>query len=190
MSRTRTTRRGYTIVEVMMALAIFSISATGVVAMQKATLVGNLKARNLATATQVSQAWMSRLRVDAQQWTSEDGVENTNWLVGATDGNAGLWFRPAISEAMAASPESDIRGNDVFDGLGVGFCSNVRLTQIDDDMIRAEVRVMWLRHQGGGTADDQPLCGTNQAFLQTVGGLHEDRYRFVYTTSAVFRNGG
>ena len=59
--RRRTTGSvGYTMVEVMMALAILTIAASGIVAMQKATLVGNMKSRNLATASQVAQAWMSR----------------------------------------------------------------------------------------------------------------------------------
>jgi len=173
-----------------MALAIFTISAAGVVSMQKATLVGNMKARNLATASHISQAWMSRLRVDAQQWTVANGLGETTWLTGANDANAGLWFRPDISAMMATSPEADIRGVDVFDGQRVGFCTNLRLTRVDTDMVRAEVRVMWPRSHGGGTLAGQPLCGTNQAFLQQVGGLHQDRYRFVYTTSTVFRNGG
>ena len=34
-------RRGYTIIEVMMAMAVLALGSTGIIAMQKVTLAGN-----------------------------------------------------------------------------------------------------------------------------------------------------
>ena len=52
--RTGRARLGYTVIEVMMALAVLSIGATGVIAMQKAALIGNVRARNLTTASAIA----------------------------------------------------------------------------------------------------------------------------------------
>jgi len=175
-------------VEVMMALAILTIAASGIVAMQKATLVGNMKSRNLATASQVAQAWMSRLRADSVTWTTENGTSKTKWLINVEGKQGGTWRRPDVDQGFSASPEADVRGNDVFDGKGVGYCTNFRLTKLSDDLIRAEVRVHWLRHHGSGGKDGNSLCGDNEAFLQEMG-AYQDRYGFVYATSTVIRNG-
>ena len=68
---------GYTVVEVMMAMAVLSIGATGVIAMQKTALLGNLRARNLATASAIASAWVERLRIDGVRWTIDGAGVNT-----------------------------------------------------------------------------------------------------------------
>src|SRR4030095_9410713 len=77
------TRRGYTMMEAMMSLAILGLGATGIIALQKATLVGNSNARNLAAANAIAMGWQERLRTDAIQWNRPGGVSDlaeTRWL--------------------------------------------------------------------------------------------------------------
>ena len=51
MTRRRSRRRGYTIIELMMAISIMAIGVSGIIAMQKVTLAANQHATHLAVAT-------------------------------------------------------------------------------------------------------------------------------------------
>jgi prepilin-type N-terminal cleavage/methylation domain-containing protein len=178
---------GYTVVEVMMALAVLAIGSTGVIAMQQTALLGNTNARNLATATAVATTWAERLRTDGMQWTNTNGISNlgaTRWLSAASAAPAlGPWFAP--NEVLGfGSPRADILGADLFvgDPAAQAFCTELRLTSFpvaagtNAHLIRAEIRVFWSR-------DSEPVvCGTPN--VETLYG----RYGFVYVTTAVHQN--
>ncbi|MCA9618409.1 MAG: prepilin-type N-terminal cleavage/methylation domain-containing protein [Myxococcales bacterium] len=210
--RRRAARRlGYTVVEVMMALSVLSIGATGVIAMQKTALLGNMRARNLATATAIASAWIERLRVDGLRWTF-DPLTGVDTLTTATTylnvvggdyptvaGAEGQWRRPIDNPGDTAltltTADADVRGMDIAAGTPPGFCTNIRLTQILPNMIRAEVRVFWLRQQAanasmGGTFNGLPLCDTSQSYIDavTTDPTARQRYHFVFMTSTVLRN--
>ena len=67
MSRVRE-QRGYTAVELLIAITIFAIGVSGIFAMQKVALASNQHARHVAIATHVAQAWLENLSSDAVQW--------------------------------------------------------------------------------------------------------------------------
>jgi hypothetical protein len=189
------------VAEVMMSLAVLTISAVGVVAMQKATVIGNAASRNLTVAQNVGATWVERLRADAVQWTNKDStsIDKTRWLkeVGndypTIAGNEGRWFRPAVDSAFGVSPESDVRGYDVFDGKGVGFCTHLRLEQIQPNLIRADVRIVWRRV---GTSTNMPgelkgkaLCSTDQAYIDALSTeAAREFFHFVNLSSGILRN--
>lgn len=202
MRRMRRRSRGYTVVEVMMALAVLTLGAAGVIAMQKATIVANTNARNLATANAIAQSWMERMRVDAQAWNEPGGspdIGNTRWLnlapAAAPVGGAG-WFAPSLvnvnTSHPAGSPIADVMGADLFAGdnaaLVPAFCTQVRLTRFAANQstqlaafyraIRVEVRVVWDR---SGVQID---CATLPLNWDTDVG----RYGSVYLVSAVTEN--
>jgi len=204
----RFARLGYTMVEVMMALAILAVGATGVVAMQKATLIGNTRARDLATASRVASAWIDRLKIDSLGWrkTSSGGttVSSTRWLKAIGEdypqigGNENVWTRPAIDTTLGYSPGSDVRGHDITDATKLkdaAFCTNIRLVQLLPNMVRADVRVFWLRNRGtnvsnteAGTINGQELCSADGGYVSKVGEA-TSRYHFVYMSAAVMRSG-
>lgn len=199
---------GYTMVEVMMALAILAVGATGVIAMQKTTLIGNTRARNLATASRVAATWIDRLKIDALGWRKTTGggttISKTRWLkvVGEDypqiGGNENVWTRPAVDTALGYSPGADVRGYDITDAAllkDAAFCTNVRLVQLLPNMVRADVRVFWLRHRGtnvsnseAGTINGQELCSGDAGYVGKVGEA-TSRYHFVYMSAAVMRSG-
>lgn len=198
----RASKRGYTVVEVMMALAVLTLGAAGVIAMQKATIVANVNARNLATANAIAQSWMERMRVDAQAWNEQGGspdIANTQWLnlaVNAPPTNGSGWFTPNVVNVNttfpAGSPVADVMGADLYAGdttaLVPAFCTQVRLTRFANSQssqiaqfyraIRVEVRVVWAR---GGVQLD---CPTLPVTWETDVGL----YGSVYLVSAVTEN--
>lgn len=193
--------RGYTFVELLMAMMIFSIGVTGVIAMQKVTLTSNQHARDLAMATQIAQSWMDQLHADAMAWNHPSALRATNdladttWLSSVATNNA-AWVRPDWSAARRFGPAFDARGtsiNPVDAPNQVKYCTNIRLSWLyqpvgvvtGGGLMRAEVRVFWLR-------DGQPRAG-NVAFCSnqmdvSVVGADVARYHFVYQVSAVREN--
>src|SRR5262245_49480075 len=92
--RTRARRRagrGYTLVELMMALALFTVAILGIISLQKLMAVSNGHARNLAIAQRIAQAWAGQLQMDATRWRSDRST--TVWLGTAN----GAWRRYAYN---------------------------------------------------------------------------------------------
>ncbi len=202
--------RGYTIIEVMMALAVLAVGASGVIAMQKATLISNVNSRNLATATAIAQTWMERMRADAIAWNDQGGVPDiadSQWLNLATVGGTGSgWKLPGKSNFAgskpAGVPAADVLGADVYstgqtasDPFPTAFCTEVRLTRLANQttgalapmspLIRVEVRTYWARN-------GQPLdCTVEPAAVApaTTFEASTGAYGFVYLVSAVMKNG-
>jgi type IV pilus assembly protein PilV len=159
--------RGYTTIEVMMALAILAVGTTGVVALQKVALIGNTTGRLGDAARGIGATWVERLKADAIQWNDPQGkpdLGETRFLKGAVVQTPG---QPAKSNQWILAPEvlgwsspvADVNGIDVFSGddakRGV-FCTHLRLLQAVDKpialsgvphkiAIQAEVRVVWRR---------------------------------------------
>lgn len=151
-------RRGYTLVELMMALAVLAIGIGGVFAMQKVTITSNGQAKNLALATHIAESWLDELSAEGGQWNDFGDFNDGVWLaqVGAEEAAAGNWFRPAFSEARKFGPAFDALGSyvpaaDVAERAH--FCSDLRLRWMSSQtaiktgagLVRAEVRVFWRR---------------------------------------------
>jgi type IV pilus modification protein PilV len=188
--------RAYTLVEVMMALAVLTLGVFGVIAMQKATLIANNNARNLVTATDVAQSWMERMRVDSLAWTEVNQIPNltnTEWLTKVT--STATWFSPIanqtspnnVGQQPAGAPLADIMGADIMgsDPSVTAFCTQVRLTRFYTGaafqdlyrMIRVEVRVYW--DKSGRQINCTDALPTDYQL---------SRYGFVYLVSAVLEN--
>lgn len=189
--------RGYTIVELLMALTVLAIGISGIVAMQKITVASNQHAKNLALATHVAQAWQERLAADATQWNhpspklNVSDLDETQWLINVDNG--GTWFLPAFVQNLDFGPGFGALGDVVADA-NVGqatFCTHIRLTWLypqtaGNGLIRTEVRVFWVREGMGGTVNGLPVCDPSTD--PTAVEANSDRYHFVYQTSAVKQN--
>jgi type IV pilus assembly protein PilV len=158
---------GYTLIEVMMGLAILAVGATGVVALQKMALIGNATGRVGDTAQGIAGTWAERLKADAIQWNDPMGVPDigdTQWLKYSTvydpanPPKADKWIL-APEVVNWGSPVADIQGSDVFvndDPTRGIFCTHLRMVQSVDKpitlggvthkiAIQAEIRVVWRR---------------------------------------------
>jgi type IV pilus assembly protein PilV len=159
--------RGYTTIEVMMALAILAVGTTGVIALQKVALIGNATGRLGDAARGVGATWVERLKADAIQWNDPLGkpdIGDTRWLKAAVVQTPG---QPAKSNQWILAPEvpgwsspvADVNGIDVFandDPKRGTFCTHLRMLQAIDKLnalsgvphriaVQAEVRVVWRR---------------------------------------------
>lgn len=188
-----------------MSLLIFSIGVTGVIAMQKVTLTSNQHARDLAIATQVSQAWMDQLHADAIAWNHPSILRATNdladtaWLSSVSQTNI-TWVRPAYVATRNFGPAFDVQGNpinlDTDTTTPVKYCTHIRLSWLyqpaaatsnllGDGLMRAEVRVFWLR-DGKAWPGNKSICDPTQVPNSMTSDV--SRYHFVYTVSALREN--
>jgi prepilin-type N-terminal cleavage/methylation domain-containing protein len=187
--------RGYTVVELLMALAVFSVGISGIIALQKVTVVSNQHAKNLAIATRIADAWIGQLVADAATWNAPSPVEpksdlNQSVWLSQVVGNGGIWIQPTYSGTRLFGPGFDALGNPVdpqAEPLQVQFCTHLRLGWLYPEaqgtgVIRAEIRVFWLR-EGEPSADGQAFCSPSSDPEQI--GQSVTSYHFVYQTTAI-----
>jgi prepilin-type N-terminal cleavage/methylation domain-containing protein len=166
--------RGYTLVEVMTAVVVMTIGATGILAMQGASVHSNQDAQETATAVNFGTTWLERVKRDARLWVAPGNaaLATTSYLrrgVPTTE-TASAWFVPvrdatdvANSLQTFGSPAANLQGFDVYPVNGayanVFFCANLRMTVVhaynplgpsvnplsDADSVRVDVRVWWPR---------------------------------------------
>lgn len=195
MSSSRHTARGYTLVEVLAAMAVLGAGLLGIIAMQGATVSANQRAQEITMATNLARRWQDRLRRDAIQWNSPSQTNpisnlGDTWYLRAmlTSANTG-WFIPQ-SPGMITPVEYgafDYFGRDVEPtSANVYYCTHARLTRlIPDQLIRAEVRVWWYR-QGGVRPVAYANCGSGGA-ISTMG-QDTTNVRWVYVTQTLTRH--
>ncbi|HEY4014371.1 MAG TPA: prepilin-type N-terminal cleavage/methylation domain-containing protein [Polyangiaceae bacterium] len=189
----RRRRRGYTAVEVLIAMTVMSIGAAAVISMQRASVMGNLDARKSDIANTIARTWVERLQRDAMQWTQPGPANPTgnnlaNALVLSDALTQGNWIQP--NEYLATwgwSAGFDILGRDIptSDALsGAIFCTNVRLTWLTtaQDLIHADVRVVWARGIATTTAAQGPCTLVASANPDTT------RFQAIYLTTALRGN--
>lgn len=170
--------RGYTMIEVMMALAVLTVGSVGVIAMQKVAVVGNATAKSIATATALADRWAERLRVDAMVWnnSSPSDIAESRWLKKVS--TPGVWTLPD-DVAGKASPLADPLGADIIlagDTSAVAYCTHISYRQITPKMVSAVIRVTWRRDS---SASD---CSAPEMFVENT---DAGRYGAVYMTTGL-----
>jgi len=180
MTSERSRARGYTMIEVMMALAVLAIGASGVMAMQRVTLIANSNARNVSMANQIASTWAERLRADAVQWnnpTTGPDLADTRWLKEVTI-LPSQWFAPT-GTAPNGTAWANINGDDLYGVTRAAYCTHIRLTQLYPTLIRAEIRVFWARNESAIDCSEANPSAVDSSY---------DKYGFVYVTTGILNN--
>lgn len=144
-------RKGFTLIEVMVALAVMTVGVMGTLALQRQVVVSNRHARRVDIATQIAENWLERLRIDSTQWpkilngnvaaangrpTGVAVLNNTEWLRSIV-GNVNTWMPIRIRVATAPGNGSgpnisnafNFQGQDVQVGAAPhSYCASFRLT--------------------------------------------------------------
>ena len=197
----RRSARGYTVVEVLMAIVLMAIGTAAVMSMQKASVQGNLDARKTDLANSIARTWIDRLQRDAMAWTQGANStaalslsQTTTVLNTLVNKNGGAWdFATPIPVAIANSPLSpcyDIFGREL-DSTSIGtaqFCVHARASYLSpsQDLLRVDVRVVWLRGMTavGGSV---PAAVTDPALAKS-NSPSSVSYHAVYATTAVMES--
>ena len=159
--------QGFTLIEVMMAMAVLVVGALGILSMQQAATRGNMSARQLSTASYANQVWLERVRRDALLWNGRNhtDVVPTTYLAGLAAGDV-PFFTPGIGPLGNESAAFDYFGNEVPLAQGV-YCTHIALNwiSVDGTLARVTARTWWHR-RGDGTPDTTfadrslfPNCG-------------------------------
>jgi prepilin-type N-terminal cleavage/methylation domain-containing protein len=204
-------RRGYTAIEVLMAMTVMAIGAAGVISMQKTSIVSNLDARKTDVANAIARTWVERIKRDLTQWT-QPGPTNegapSNLAVAAVAqagfANAGAWFLPnqyltGSASHPPISPGFDILGRDLPATAlapsagppiqpGALFCVNVRLTRLAGDLFRIDVRVLWPRGISNDSNHALPSGGVCDSGVATSVAPDPQIFHSLYVTTAVRGN--
>ena len=178
--------RGYTVVELLMSLAVFATGVTGIIATQRTVIAANRHARNLTVANGIAQAWLDQLQADSTMWQTD--LAQTVWLQSIdTAGMNGAWQLPAQSIAAARNfgPTFNVFGAP--NPTASDYCVHIRLTWLDQGVttgaMRAEVRVFWARD--GATRVTNDCNGAGAAVVAAVGNDVNDSYFFVHQATAL-----
>lgn len=179
---------GYTIVELMMALAVFAIGVSGIIAMQKVAAAANQHSRALSLATNIAQAWQDQLNMDASLSNRLNGFANTQWLSAMGTAQQLNWYRPGYNMNRSIGAAFDSLGQPLADDASLAnaqFCVHLRLTRlypnsVGIDVVRTEVRVIWPRTEGTTSAG---FCAVNSD-VRTIANDFAD-YHSIYQVSAV-----
>jgi prepilin-type N-terminal cleavage/methylation domain-containing protein len=163
MRRASHRRAGFTLLEVMIAVGLMTVGALAIMAMQQASTRGNIEARQIGTATEITSRWVERLRRDALGWNrigtsaAELGPAGTLSQMAAVGGTATTtgWFRaPAPALGQVIGPGFDWTGRPVIaaaNAADIRYCTYVRLTWVRTGVLmRADVLTWWHRRGAGG----------------------------------------
>jgi Tfp pilus assembly protein PilV len=194
-TRLRAQSRGYTAVEILMAMTMLAIGGAAVIGMQTAAVQGNLAARQQDMANAIARETIDRLHRDASQWTlpnrynssAGSNIANAKYLNGRTDNR---WYRPDVYNTGTVpdgtSAAFDLLGRDLkTTDYGVAaFCVHYRLRWLtQDQLLRAEVRVVWPRRLGTEVSATWCSLDPNTAAFESMAA-----YNAVYTASAIRKN--
>ena len=176
--RTRTGRRGFTLVEVMMAISVMTVGAIAIFAMQNVTATGARRSRLVTTATEINRFWTERVKLEALRWgpSTFNTITWLNQLPAATTGSSG-WFLPDSRGAGdgIVTAASNWYGTpiEIPSGAGVApapYCTSLRLTWLAtgaDQVARLDVRTWWHREERA-TGTTIAECGADQTAVTTA----------------------
>ncbi len=196
-SRARRRVPGYTVVELMMALAVFATGVTGVIAMQRATVTANQLGKNIGVANGIAEAWLGQLAADGTRWQTTVGGTMA-WLGTVNNANMnGAWQLPDYDSTRNFGPGFDPLGAPM--AVGGDFCAHIRLTWLYRDataggrqgngLIRTEVRVFWPRD--GATRVTGDCTSTAPLTIAAISAAIQDgTYHVVTQASAVRQPSG
>jgi prepilin-type N-terminal cleavage/methylation domain-containing protein len=165
-------RMGFTMVEVMMGLAVLAVGAATVIALLKFTVLGALDSRHVANSTIVTSACIERLQTASLTWNNVDNLnaDMLNMDVGPVPGlgsaaiaaratpgvaNANGWVYFGGSVTNARSTLSGDQANAA--GTDAAYCTHMRIVWTSrplpntpsvgpaGDNFRVELRTFWAR---------------------------------------------
>lgn len=198
-------RAGYTMVEVMMGLAILAVGAAAIVSLQRFAVMGTMTSRHLTNATNIAASVIEAMDRESGRWTdvASVGAATMPWLGTALD-SENNWIAPAIRGARIDGTPVDV--STVLDTDEVAYCTHVRAVYLGDpaavgglnepDGARVEVRTFWAKSGRTVAPECRDLTGTEVMDLfnnndQTVIGIDRNRaeYGVVYLTTIIRRSG-
>lgn len=178
-------RQGFTLVEIMVSLAIAGTALVAIFSMQESVARGNALSREMATATAATRVWTERLKRDTLLWT---GVTPNGHYLRPENINAGWRYLTALEPIQATdganlieSPAFDWMGNESTTAAQQHFCTIFRLSWVRmGETLRADVITWWNRK---GATD----CSQSDTIVPRLVDISEG-FRHVAVSTVLRRN--
>ena len=164
MSRARRRTRGFTLIEIMLAIGIMTIGAVAIMGMLRASTLANTEARILTNATQNTQMWVDRLHRLALRWSTntQAGVAGIPYLAALANATDTGFVVPSNANGADGIAGLDWQGTPTG-AANARFCTLVRLAWIASGVsMRAEVITYYPRRSF------DPVVGGASSFTCTV----------------------
>ncbi len=157
--------QGFTLIEVMIALVVFLVAVSGLVALQKASIEGAFKSRQATTANNIARYFLTELKNEMQAWRPDIRAlpgADLPLVDAALDNGQGVWTPLDTGGTLRVGP---YLGHTAALGEGGNFryCVNYRLDPMDfhvgDQLGDAllwtlRVRVAWTRAKQFALTDE------------------------------------
>ncbi len=167
-------RAGFTMIEVMMGLAILAVGAAAVIALLKFTLLGTLDGRHVANASLVTSSYIERMRTASIAWNDVnnidvadmDGIAPDSPVPGFGTAAAAAMATPGVPGPWIYFGGTADNARATLDGLpaaaggaNAAYCTHIRITWTSrpmpnnavtpplpaGDIFRVELRTLWAR---------------------------------------------
>ena len=175
--RTRRSSRGFTVLEVMIALFVMTVGIVALYSLQVVAISGNIVAQEFTQATGLAERWIEMLRKDAVSWTNQANrparISSSNEWKDAREPR--LVNRDMLDEENYPTSAIDPR-----------YCIKYRVqsvpeSAVDPRLLRADVRVFWPRR-------DAELTQFENCSETLMGGSKLRQTWQVSLTSSLFRH--
>lgn len=141
---------GFTLLEVLVAVAVMSIGILAMVAIQGVYIRGASTAHDSAQASVIAQRGIEAIRTEATMWTNYSPTPNAATQPGLTSmlTNLGTW-QPLfngfpVNETTLATNTSYGDGRDLRSRLNARFCVEARVDWFENPIsLSGQVRVVW-----------------------------------------------
>lgn len=178
-------RRGFTLIEIMISLAIAGTALVAIFSMQESVARGNALSREMTTATAATRVWAERLKRDTLLWT---GVSPNGQYLRPENINAGWRYLTTLIPIEATdganlieSPAFDWMGNESTITAEQHFCTIFRLSWVRmGETLRADVITWWNRK---GATD----CAESDTIVPRLVNISEG-FRHVAVSTVLRRN--
>lgn len=165
-----TRRAGFTLIEVMMSIAVLTAVSAGLMGVQALTSSSNRVSREVTIATEIAQTWAERMKLDAMTWNTN--VATTVWLTDSAVMNQ--WLTPvafSVAPPPVRSYAFDRYGRDVDPTVGTTFyCVAYNYTWVvSNESMRIDIRVYWPREGTGTLPVCDPVAVTRPDIYRSVG---------------------
>ncbi|NUP05091.1 MAG: prepilin-type N-terminal cleavage/methylation domain-containing protein [Polyangiaceae bacterium] len=200
-------RRGYTMVEVMMGLAILAVGSAAIVALQRFAVMGTMTSRHVTNATNIGVTVLESVSLESNRWVNNSSggsltAANMAWL-GPALAAPNTWVAPAQHGFRLDGAAVDATTANPADQ--VAYCTHVRAIFLGNvnavgpldaaDAARIEVRTYYAKTGRTIAPECRNLSGADVTSLfqntdQNVLSLNRNRseYGVVYLSTIVRRN--
>lgn len=184
--KTPTRQRGFTLIELMIAMAILAIGILATMAMQITAMSGYNSARDATMATELAKTVEQVIQAEARDWkvgesmasTSDAYDDGVNYFNTAVGGNH--WNR------VHDEPITRRRSSDDVDDAPARFCVYVAGDEMEANIARINIAVVYPASRGQFEERDScPDLGRDELDTINREDLELDGLRAVHLTTAV-----